>query len=102
MKLMPGVGIEGSPNYVAGAEAVARVDAMFLERMRQIHIGPSLVYPAVGAVPHITIALQYYTATRGPYLTLVTAHCPPGTSNRGVRLRLTMPSWKEQKTARAT
>jgi len=45
---------------MARAEAVARVDTMFLERMRQIHIGSSLVYPAVGAVPHITID---YTAT---------------------------------------
>jgi hypothetical protein len=50
------------------------VDAMFLERMRHNHIGSSLVYPAVGAVPHITID---YTVTRDSYLTFVTAHFPP-------------------------
>ena len=33
--------IEGLRNAAARAEAVARVDAMFLERMRQIHIGAS-------------------------------------------------------------
>jgi hypothetical protein len=37
-----------------------RVGAMLLERMRQIHIGLSLVYPAVVAAPNITID---YTAT---------------------------------------
>jgi len=38
---------------------------MFLERMREIHIGPSLAYPAVGAVLHITIALQWTTPRPG-------------------------------------
>jgi len=42
--------------------------------MRQIHIGQSLVYLAVGAVPHITID---YTATSDSYPTFVTAHFPP-------------------------
>jgi len=36
--------IEGSPNAEARAEAVARVDAMFLERIRQIRIGPSSIF----------------------------------------------------------
>lgn len=36
--------LEDLQNAEARDEAVARVDAMFLERMRQIHIGPSLVY----------------------------------------------------------
>ena len=53
--------IEGLPNAEARTEAVARVDAIFLERMRQIHIGPSLVYPGVGQVSYITI--DYTTAT---------------------------------------
>jgi len=39
--------IEGSPNAEARAEAVARVNAMLLERMRQIHIGSSPVYPYI-------------------------------------------------------
>jgi len=42
---------------------------MFPERMRQILIGPSLVYPVVGAIPHITID---YTATSDSYSTFVT------------------------------
>ena len=65
--------IKYSPNAEARAEAVARVDAMFPERMHQIHIGPSLVYLAVGAVSHITID---YTATSESYSTFVTAHFP--------------------------
>jgi len=64
---------------------------MFLERVRQIHIGPSLVYPAVGAVPHITID---YTATSDSYLTFATAHLIPATEARESALH--MPSWKEQ------
>jgi hypothetical protein len=66
--------IEGLPNTEARAEAVARVDSMFLEGMRQINIGPSLIYLAIGAVPHITID---YTATSDSYSTFVTAHFPP-------------------------
>ena len=65
---------EGSPNAEARAKAVARVDAMFLELMRKIHIGPSLVYPAVDTVPDITMD---YTATGDPYSTFVTAHFSP-------------------------
>src|SRR5260221_10974128 len=42
--------IEGLLNMEARAEVVARVDAMFLERMRQIHIGASLEYPAVNGL----------------------------------------------------
>ena len=53
--------IEGLPNAEARIGAVARVDAIFLECMRQIHIGPSLVYPGVGQVSYITI--DYTTAT---------------------------------------
>jgi len=64
---------------------------MFLERVRQIHIGPSLVYPAVGAVPHIAID---YTATSDSYLTFATAHLIPATEARESALH--MPSWKEQ------
>ena len=91
--------IEGVQNPEARAEA--RVDAMFLERMRQIHIGPSLVYPTVGAVPHITID---YTATSDSYSTFVTAHFLPqqyeqklvqATKVRESALR--MLSWKEQR-----
>ena len=54
--------------------AEARVDAMFLERMRQTHIGSSLVCPAVGAAPNTTID---YTPTSDSYSTFVTAHFPP-------------------------
>ena len=50
------------------------------ERMRQIHVGPSLVYPAVDAVPHVTID---FTATSDSYPTFVTAQFPP---QRGLRL----------------
>jgi hypothetical protein len=66
--------IEGLPNTEARAEAVARVDSMFLEGMRQINIGPSLIYLAIGAAPHITID---YTATSDSYSAFVTAHFPP-------------------------
>jgi hypothetical protein len=64
-------GFTVNPNAEARAESVARADAMFLERMRQIHIGPSLVYPAV---PNITID---YTVTNDSDSTFVTAHFPP-------------------------
>jgi hypothetical protein len=40
-------GFTVNPNAEARDEAVARADVMFLERMRQIHIGPSLVHPAI-------------------------------------------------------
>ena len=96
--------IESSPNTEARAEAIVRVDAMFLERMRQIHIGSSLVYPAVGQVPHITID---YTATSDSYSTFVTAHFPPQQYERklvqATKVResaLRMLSWKEQKITR--
>jgi len=86
MKLIPGVGkIEGSPNSMAGAEAVARVDAMFLKRMRQIHIGPSLAYPAVGAVPHITIA-YYNRLHRDQRFLFDVRNCPLPTWNQQPRL----------------
>jgi hypothetical protein len=62
--------VEGLPNAEARAEAVARVDEMFPERMRQIHIGPSPVYPGVGPLPNITID---YTATSNSYSPFVTA-----------------------------
>jgi len=45
-----------------------------LEHVRQIHIGSSIVHPAVCAVPHIIID---YTATSDSYTALVTAHFPP-------------------------
>jgi len=96
--------IEGLQNAGAIAEAVAAVDAMFLERMRQIHIGPSLVYPTVDAVPDITID---YTATSDSYSTFVTAHFPPQQYERklvqATKVResaLRMLSWKEQKITR--
>ena len=90
--------IESLPNAEARAEAVARVDAIFLEHMRQIHIGPSLVYPAVDQVPHITID---YTATSDSYSTFVTAHFPPQQYATKVReSALHMLSWKEQKITR--
>ena len=44
------------------------------EHMRQVHISQSLVYPAVGAVPHITID---NTTTSDSYPTFVTAHFRP-------------------------
>jgi hypothetical protein len=59
--------IEGPPR----TEAVVRVDTMFLERMRRIHIGSCLVYSAVGAVPNISID---YTATGDSYSTF--RDCP--------------------------
>jgi hypothetical protein len=65
--------IGGLPSAEARAEAVARVDEMFPERMRQIHIGLSLVYPGVDLVPYITID---YTATSNSYSPVVTAHFP--------------------------
>jgi len=74
--------IEGAPNVKARAEAVAQVDAIFLECMCQIYIGPSLVYPAVGAVPHITID---YTATSESYSTFVTAHFPTQRYERKIK-----------------
>ena len=72
MQLMERLGsgkIEGLPNAEARAEAVARVDAIFLECMRQIHIGPFLVYPGVGQVSYITID---YTTTADSCSTFVT------------------------------
>jgi hypothetical protein len=96
--------IEALHNAEARADAVARVDAMFLDRMRQIHIGPSLLYPAAHGAPHITID---YTATSDSYSTFVTAHFPPqhyekklvqATKIRESALR--MLSWKEQKITR--
>ena len=96
--------IEGLQNPEERAEAVARVDAMFLERMRQIHIGPSLVYPTVYTVPYITID---YTTTSDSYSTFVTAHFPPQQYERklvqATKVResaLRMLSWKEQKISR--
>ena len=56
-----------------------------------IHIGPSLVYPAVDQVPHITID---YTATSDSYSTFVTAHFPPQQYATEVReSALHMLSW---------
>ena len=83
------------PNAEARTEAVARVDTMFVERMRQIHIGPSLVYPAVGQASHTTID---YTATSDSYSTFLTSMSgswskrprfenPPYTSSRGKNKR---------------
>jgi len=65
---------EGSPNAEARAKAVARVDATFLKRMHKIHIGPSLVYSAVGTVPNFIID---YIAASDPYSTFVAAHFSP-------------------------
>ena len=72
--------------------------------MRQVHIGPSLVYPAVGQSPHITID---YTATGDSYSTFLTAHFPPHQYERklvqATKVResaLHMLSWKEQKITR--
>jgi hypothetical protein len=81
-----------------------RVDAMFLERLRQIHIGPYLVYPALGVVPNNTIE---YTAASDSYSTLVTAHFPSQECERKLvqvtKVRestLHILSWKEQKITR--
>ena len=52
---------------------------LFLECMRKIHIDPFLVYPAIGAIPYITID---YTATSDPYSTFVTAHFSAQRHNR--------------------
>jgi len=96
--------IEGSSNTGARVELVARVDAMFLERMRQTHISPYLVYPAVGAVLHLTID---YTATSYSYSPLVNAHFPPQQYKRkmaqAAKVRETalhVLSWKEQRNTR--
>ena len=96
--------IEGSPNAEARAEAVAALDGMFLERMRQIHIGSSLVYPAVGVVSNIRID---YTTTSDSYSTFVTAHFPPQLYERKLvqatkarESALRMLSWKEKKITR--
>jgi len=96
--------IEGSSNAEARVELVARVDAMFLERMCQTHISPRLVYPAVGAVLHLTID---YTATSYSYSTLVNAHFPPQQYERKMvqapevrESALHVPSWKEQRNTR--
>jgi hypothetical protein len=93
-------GFTVNPNAEASAESVARVDVMFLDRMRQIHIGPSLIYPAVGAVPNITID---YTVTSDSYSTFVTAHFPPQQYDRKLvqetearESALHILSWKEQ------
>jgi hypothetical protein len=74
---------------------------MFLERMRQIHIGPSLVYPAV---PNITID---YTVTNDSNSTFVTAHFPPQQYDRKLvqatkarECALNILSWKEQRNTR--
>jgi len=93
MTLMAKVGsgkTKGLPNAEARAKAVVRVDVVFLERMRQVHIGPTLVYPAVGAV------LIVYTTTRDSSSPFATAHFPPqqyrveiGPSNQGPRIHLT-------------
>jgi len=72
--------------------------------MRQNHIGPSLVYPAVGAVPHLTID---YTATSDSYSTFANAHFSPQQYERKMvqatkvqESALHMPSWKEQRNTR--
>lgn len=96
--------IEGLQNAEAKTEAIATMDAMFLERMRQTHIGPSLVSLTIDAVPHITID---YTATSDSYSTFVTAHFPPQQYERklvqATKIResaLRMLSWKEQRITR--
>jgi len=92
---------EGSPNAEARAIVVARVDAMFLERMRKIHIGPSLVCRAVGEVPDITID---YPATSDPYSIFMTSHFSPQQHERKLvqattvrESALNMLSWKDQR-----
>jgi len=94
--------IQGSSNTGARVEPVARVDAVFLERMRQTHISPYLVYTAVGAVLHLTID---YIATSDSYSTLVNAHFPPQEYERKMvqatkarEYALHMRSWKERNT----
>jgi len=96
--------VRGSPNAGARAKPVARVDATFLERMRRIDIGPSLVYPAVGSVADITIG---YTATSDPSSTFVTAHFSPQQHERRLiqattvrASALNMLSWKDQRNTR--
>ena len=90
-----------SPNAEARAIAVARVEAMFLEHMRKIHIGLSLVYRAVGAVPDITID---YPTTSDPYSTFMTSHFSPQQHERKLiqattvrESALNMLSWKDQR-----
>jgi len=97
-----------SPNAEAGAKAVARVDAMALERIRKIHIGPSPVYPAVDDVPDITID---YTVTSDSYSTFVTAHFSPQrherklaqatTDRESALMEKSQPPW-QRKSRRAT
>jgi hypothetical protein len=73
--------------------------------MRQIHIGPSLVYPAVGAVPNSS--LDYTYCDSDSYLTFVTAYFPPHQYERklvqAAKVResaLRMLSWKGQRNTR--
>ena len=77
---------------------------MFLERMRRIHIGTSLVYPTVGVVSHITID---YTATGDSHSTFVTTHFPPQQYERKLvqetkvrAFALHMLSWKDRRNTR--
>jgi hypothetical protein len=60
MEFIVRVGGEEDRGFIKCRGKSRRVDPMLLELMRQIHIGLSLVYPAVVAVPNITID---YTAT---------------------------------------
>jgi hypothetical protein len=63
--------IKASQNDEAKANAVARVDKKFLERMTQTHVGSYLVYSTVDSIPHVTID---YDATNGFYSNFVSSH----------------------------
>jgi len=64
----------GFTNCQRKSRSCGKVDAMLLEHMGQVYISRSLVYPAVGAAPTVTID---YTLTNGSYSTFMAAHLPP-------------------------
>jgi hypothetical protein len=96
--------IEALQNAEAKANAVARVDEIFLERTRQIHIGSYLVYSTVDSIPQVTID---YRATNDSYSNFVTTHFPDEhyeeKLDQSIEIRksaLQMLSWKAQKITR--
>ena len=66
---------------------------MFLERMHQIHIGPSLVYPGVGQVSHLSID---YTTTTDSYSTFVTIELRKFRSQQPTPLNSMSGSWSKR------
>ena len=87
-----------------GSPMLRQEPKRFLECMCKIHIGPFLVYPAIGSIPDTTID---YTATTDPYSTFVTAYISPQRHNRKLvqattvrESALNMLSWKDQRSTR--